>query len=60
MHKADVPPPLEWEPSSLQVGVLFSARADDTQGYLDLLHTTRPKCLNQDSNLGNIHGSMWD
>ena len=54
-HRVDDPPPLEWEPSSLPTGVLFSARVDETQGYLDLMHTTRPKCFNQDSNLIGNH-----
>ena len=28
-----------------------SSLQDETQGCLDLLHTTRPKCFDQDANL---------
>ena len=38
----DDPPPLEWEPSSLPVGVLFSTRVVETQGYLDSLAPPDP------------------
>ena len=51
---------LSGNPLAFHQGVLFSARVDETQGYLDLMHSTRPKCFNQDSNLIGCHGYVWD
>ena len=51
---------LSWNTLGSQWGVLFSTRVDESQGYLDLMCTTRPKCFNQGSNLIGCHGYMWD
>ena len=51
---------LSGRPLAFPWGVLFSARVVETQGYLDLLCTSRPQCFNQDSNLINNHGYWWD
>ena len=37
-----------------------SSLQDETQGCLDLWHTSRPKYFGQDANLKCSHGYWWD
>ena len=49
-------PALSWVGALKPSSVGSSSLQDETQGCLDLLFTTRPKCFDQDANLRNNHG----